>query len=246
MRSCAAYLATQRRSVFSIAAGEPDSGLDGIVQVELRPEFHFGRLNALRATLESRPDALRVDLIDTPEIARLVVGAAARGIAVVSSIVATDSAHGVLRLLELGVEPRQLAQAVRLVVSCRLPRRLCLACSEATASPTATSLWRMVPRLMEERVLADWQQARAPGIGCERCHGGYRDRVPVFEVLRLTSARMDRLNAAPEGAAKLACLRERTRGLREGAMLLAEAGVTSVVEALRVTPAAEVGEHAAA
>jgi len=95
---------------------------------------------------------------------------------------------------------------------------------------------------MEERVLCDWTQARAPGEGCERCHGGYQERVPVFEVLRLTRARIDRLTAAREGAAKLACLRERTRGLREGAMLLAEAGVTSVVEALRVTPPAQVGK----
>lgn len=244
MRSCTAYLANQSRSVFSIASGEPDSGLDGIVQVELRPEFHFGRMNALRATLASRPDALRVDLIDTPEVARLIVDSAIRGIAVVSSIVAADSAHAVLRLLELGVEPRRLAQALRLVVSCRLPRRLCLSCAEATAAPSETSLWRMVPRLMEERVLSDWQLARSAGEGCERCHGGYRDRVPVFEVLRLTPGRMDRVTETPGAQAKLACLRERTRGLREGAMLLAEAGVTSVVEALRVTPPAEIGQPA--
>ncbi len=241
MRSCTAYLANQRRTVFSVAAGEPDSGLDGVVQVDMHPELGFFRLQALRATLASSPDALRVDLIDTPEIARLVVDSAIRGITVVSSIVATDSAHAVLRMLELGVEPRRFSQATELVVSCRLPRRLCPSCKEAVAAPSETSLRRMVPRLMKERVLSDWKHARSSGGGCKRCHGGFRDRVPVFEVLRTTPALIDRLTETTGGEAKLACLRERTRGLREGAMLLAEAGVTSVVEALRVTPPAEIG-----
>ena len=115
-----------------------------------------------------------------------------------------------------------------------------MAAGQGRSAPSPSTLQRLAPRLLEEELLGDWRCARAPE-GCGACRDGYTGRVGLFETLEPKPGLLLEVAKAPTYDAQLALLCARTRSLREGALLLAEAGVTSMVEALRVTPPAPRG-----
>lgn len=238
LNACLRVLAGGSRTVYSIAQGEADLNLDGVVQVELHEDCHLRRAPALRCVRFMDTDAVRLDRLDSPELLELAVQMAVRGYTFLSSVDALDAAGAVLDLLGQGIEPYRLTQALSLVVGTRLPHRLCPECRDVCSAPGPEDLQRLAPRLVEERLLVGWElafQAR----GCSACAGtGHQGRVGLFEVLPLDAVLIQRVRAAESPQAARQILQERTRSLREQALLLASQGEISVVEALRSTPVA--------
>ncbi|OYD76498.1 UNVERIFIED_ORG: type IV pilus assembly protein PilB [Burkholderia sp. CF145] len=113
--------------------------LAGINQVRVREKAGLTFAVALRAFLRQDPDVIMVGEIRDEETADVAVKAAQTGHLVLSTLHTNDAPAAIARLIDIGVEPYNLAAALRLVTAQRLVRRLCPGCRQA-ALETPTSL----------------------------------------------------------------------------------------------------------
>jgi len=101
-----------------------ERGLFGVTQIEVQP---FGELTfetALRSVLRQDPQVLSIGEVRDAQTAKIAVGAALTGHRLVTSMHASSPERSLIRLVEMGVEPYQVASAVAGVVTMRLLRRL--------------------------------------------------------------------------------------------------------------------------
>jgi type IV pilus assembly protein PilB len=191
--------------------------LDGVNQIEVDPRAGLTFASGLRTILRSDPDVLLVGEVRDPETAAIAMQAAMTGHLVLTSLHAHDAAGAVTRLRDLGVDSALLASALRCVVAQRLARRLCEACKTAS------------------RGVVDGQERELfAATGCPRCqHTGYAGRVALREVLAL--ADVQHLVDRPAEEIAAAAVGSGMRTMRDDAVRLALAGITSADEIRRVT-----------
>ena len=200
------------------------------VQVDNRGGLSFA--SALSLCLRQDPDVIIVGEIRDPETATVALQAALTGHKVFSSIHAMDAISALYRLLEMGVEPYLLPDAVSGVVAQRLVRRVCPECREACVPHNEEhQIFRKagfsgeMPRTLVRRTS-----------GCYACAGtGYAGRTGIFEVLPL-NREIGSLIAG--GASRPNALRrvvDHGLGTLLGAALQkVVSGVTSMEEVMRV------------
>ena len=111
--------------------------VSGVNQMAVRPAAGLTFATALRAVVRQDPDVLMIGEIRDVETAHLAVRAALTGHLVLTSLHAETTAGGVMRLLEMGVEPYLVHAAVGLVVNQRLIRLLCPICQAKAAAGCA-------------------------------------------------------------------------------------------------------------
>lgn len=98
--------------------------LAGVTQIEVQP---FGELTfekGLRSVLRQDPQVLAIGEVRDAQTAKIAVGAALSGHRLVTSLHASSPQRALVRLVEMGVEPYQVASAVAGVLSMRLLRRI--------------------------------------------------------------------------------------------------------------------------
>jgi type IV pilus assembly protein PilB len=153
--------------------------LAGINQTQVRAglgdrSLTFGR--ALRSILRMDPDIIMVGEIRDPETAKVAMDAAITGHLVFTTVHAPSAVGVYTRLVEMGVSPYLPAEAVSLVVSQRLVRRV-HECSRPEVPTTLEQEW------FEESGLIVPDRVPRP-VGCEGCNRtGFRGRLAVVEVL---------------------------------------------------------------
>jgi len=203
--------------------------LDGVLQVQVKPEIDLTFARALRSFLRQDPDILMIGEIRDLETAQIGVQAALTGHLVLSTLHTNDAAGAIARLMDMGVPDYLLTSTVNGVAAQRLVRKLCPHCREAR-EPDAELLERLGTGDERPPVLFH-------PTGCDKCNGtGYSGRSALLEVLvmddtlrRLVLQRADAREiekAAIEGG-MLTIYRD---GLRKAAE-----GITSIEEVLRVT-----------
>ncbi|CAE6777779.1 ATPase, T2SS/T4P/T4SS family [Paraburkholderia nemoris] len=208
--------------------------LAGINQVSVREKAGLTFAVALRAFLRQDPDVIMVGEIRDDETADVAVKAAQTGHLVLSTLHTNDAPAAVARLIDIGVEPYNLAAALRMVTAQRLVRRLCVACR----APAPQSAAALRAAGFTDDHLDSWHPFAA--IGCEACHGiGYRGRVGVHQVMPVSDA-MRELIVARAGTHELARLAqtEQVATLRDAALARVCDGTTSLAEALAATEVA--------
>jgi len=208
--------------------------LAGINQVSVREKAGLTFAVALRAFLRQDPDVIMVGEIRDNETADVAVKAAQTGHLVLSTLHTNDAPAAIARLIDIGVEPYNLAAALRMVTAQRLVRRLCVACrAPAPHSPAALEAAGFA-----EHQLEGWQPYAAAG--CATCHGiGYRGRIGIHQVMPVSDA-MRELIVASAGVHELARLAqvEQVATLRDAALARVRDGTTSLAEALAATEVA--------
>jgi type IV pilus assembly protein PilB len=201
--------------------------LAGINQVNVREKAGLTFAVALRALLRQDPDIIMIGEIRDEETASVAVKAAQTGHLVLSTLHTNDAPSAVARLIDIGVEPYNLAGALRLVTAQRLVRKLCPACRVPAPEPASTL----------HAAGLDGNQETYAAPGCDACHGiGYRGRVGIHEVMPVTAAMRERI-VAKQSAHALA-QQARTDGtatLRDAALTRVRDGTTSLAEALCAT-----------
>ncbi|RKT25118.1 type IV pilus assembly protein PilB [Paraburkholderia sp. RAU2J] len=205
--------------------------LAGINQVSVREKAGLTFAVALRAFLRQDPDVIMVGEIRDDETADVAVKAAQTGHLVLSTLHTNDAPAAIARLIDIGVEPYNLAAALRMVTAQRLVRRLCVACR--TPAPQSATALRAAG--FDDRQLDGWQPYAATG--CAACHGiGYKGRVGVHQVMPVSDA-MRELIVASAGTHELARLAqtEQVATLRDAALARVRDGTTSLAEALAAT-----------
>jgi type IV pilus assembly protein PilB len=203
----------------------------GINQVNMNPKTGLTFAAALRAFLRQDPDIVMVGEIRDLETAEIAVKAAQTGHLVLSTLHTNDAPQTLTRLANMGVPPFNIASSVLLIMAQRLTRRLCPYCKAPEDVPREA--------LREEGFLPDDIDAGLKiyrAVGCERCTGGYRGRVGIFQVMRVSDA-IGRLIMEGGNAIQLAdqARREGVSDLRQSGLRKVKAGVTSLEEINRVT-----------
>ncbi|MBI5872794.1 MAG: Flp pilus assembly complex ATPase component TadA [Candidatus Omnitrophica bacterium] len=147
--------------------------MEGINQVQIKPEIGLTFASALRAFLRQDPDIMMVGEVRDLETAQICVRSALTGHLVLSTLHTNDAPSAVTRLIDIGVEPYLLMPSLVLIVAQRLVRRLCSECKEA---------YEPTPEERERFNLGQDLIYRAKG--CDKCnHIGYRGRTCIGEVL---------------------------------------------------------------
>jgi general secretion pathway protein E len=224
-------LNTPERNVFTVE--DPvEYQLDGVNQVQVKPQIGLGFADMLRTLLRHNPDVLMIGEMRDQETAQIAIQAALTGHLVLSTLHTNDAASAITRLLDMGVEDYLLTSTLSGVTAQRLVRRLCPNCRTPCEAPSA---------FLERSGLATLAGARPVQLfapqGCEACQGtGYQGRIAVMEVLEMSDAlRTLVLKHAEVGDLRRAAASEGMRSMREDGLLKALDGITSIEEVLRVT-----------
>ena len=192
-----------------------EAEIEGVNQVQINPKIKMGFAGILRSILRQDPDVIMIGEIRDEETAQIAVQAALTGHLVLSTLHTGDTAGSISRMLNMGVKPYLLADALTGVVAQRLCRKLC-SCKK-----------------MREEVLSpgNSRQVWEP-VGCEKCgNTGYYDRTGVYEVMKVSRQIRELIGkGAPAALIKEEAVKEGLVTLRESAEKLVEAGVTSVEE----------------
>ena len=208
--------------------------LAGINQVSVREKAGLTFAVALRAFLRQDPDVIMVGEIRDEETADVAVKAAQTGHLVLSTLHTNDAPAAIARLIDIGVEPYNLAAALRMVTAQRLVRRLCEACR----TPENESASALRAAGFPEDQVAGWHPYAARG--CPACHRiGYRGRIGVHQVMAVSDATRELIvaRAGAHAVAKQAHA-EHVTTLREAALARVRDGTTSLAEALAATEVA--------
>ena len=164
--------------------------IEGVTQLPVDEEKGKGFNELLRTVLRQDPDVILVGEIRDPATARTAMQASITGHLVFSTVHTKDTVGTVFRLLDLGVEPYLLTQALQLVLAQRLVRKLCPQCKRAVALTDAQRA-RM-------GAAAEGAKAVYAPVGCFRCmNTGYAGRRAVFEMLNTTDELRDAIIRNP-------------------------------------------------
>jgi type IV pilus assembly protein PilB len=201
----------------------------GMNQVQVKAQVGLTFSSALRAFLRQDPDIIMVGEVRDQETAEICLRAALTGHFVLSTIHTNDALSAVTRLQDMGIEPFLLSCALRVLEAQRLVRRLCPSCKEP---------YELSAELAEHHRLTPGEILYRPK-GCLQCRRlGYRGRIGVFEVVRITS-RLTQLiqQRAPLDQLRKAAREEGMKMLFDSALDKARQGLTSLEAALSVTMA---------
>ncbi|PWV61844.1 type IV-A pilus assembly ATPase PilB [Plasticicumulans acidivorans] len=205
--------------------------LSGINQVNVNLKTGMTFANALRAFLRQDPDIIMVGEIRDLETAEIAIKAAQTGHMVLSTLHTNDAPQTLSRLMNMGVEPYNIASSVSLIIAQRLARRLCSNCKAEDHSIPPEELIKLGFKADELNSLTIYKP-----IGCDQCTGGYKGRVGIYQVMPI-SEEMGRIMMAGGNAIQLAdqARKEGVRDLRESGLLKVRQGVTGLDEVNRVT-----------
>lgn len=203
----------------------------GINQVNLNPKSGLTFASTLRAFLRQDPDVLMVGEIRDLETAEIAVKAAQTGHLVLSTLHTNDAPQTLTRLANMGIAPFNIASSVLLIMAQRLARKLCVHCRKPIDIPREA--------LLREGFTAEELDAGVTiytPIGCEMCNKGYKGRVGIFQVMKISDA-ITRLILEGGDAMQLAdqAHREGISDLRQSGLRKVKAGLIGLEELNRVT-----------
>jgi len=222
-------LNTTERNISS-AEDPVEINMEGINQVHVSNKVGLTFAEALRSFLRQDPDVIMVGEIRDIETAEIAIKAAQTGHMVMSTLHTNSAAETITRLLNMGIPAFNVATSVSLVIAQRLARRLCDKCAEPADLPHET----LIEEGFEEEDLVE-ANIRRP-VGCDKCNGGYKGRVGIYEVVRITP-QLQRIIMEGGNSLVLAEAAEQAgfNNLRKSGLRKAAMGQTSLEEINRVT-----------
>jgi type IV pilus assembly protein PilB len=227
-------LNTSERNI-STAEDPVEINLEGINQVQVNNRVGLTFAESLRSFLRQDPDIVMVGEIRDLETAEIAIKAAQTGHLVLSTLHTNSAAETLTRLMNMGVATFNVATTVSLIIAQRLARRLCTHCREPMDSlPDEV---KAAEGLTEEKVgipSSEWQLYQAQG--CSKCYKGYKGRVGVYEVVRITPE-ISRIIMEGGNSLDIAAQakKEGFFNLRVAALRKAAQGLTSLEEVNRIT-----------
>jgi len=205
--------------------------IEGIMQVAVRTHVGLTFASALRSFLRQDPDIIMVGEIRDLETAKISIQASLTGHLVMTTLHTNDAPGAVTRLIDMGVEPFLIASSLEAVLAQRLVRRICPECRRDYVPGRA---------LLEQLGLAgDGSDEKKfyQGHGCNVCNEtGYRGRMGIFEMLRVTEPIRELLTQrAPGLAIRHKALNEGMRTLRDDGLRAIHNGFTTIEEVIKYT-----------
>jgi len=214
----------------STAEDPVEINLEGINQVQINTKAGLTFPSALRSFLRQDPDIVMVGEIRDLETAEIAIKAAQTGHLVLSTLHTNSAPETLSRLLNMGVPAYNVASSVSIIIAQRLARRLCTQCKTEEKIPEH----ELLKQGFSEEQIPNVTIYKA--VGCEHCTNGYKGRVGIYEVIKITD---DIATIIMEGGNSLAvaeqCRKEGFNNLRQSGLIKAMNGITSLEEINRVT-----------
>ena len=204
--------------------------LDGINQVAINEKANLTFSAALRSFMRQDPDIIMVGEIRDLETAEIAIKASQTGHLVLSTLHTNDATATIMRMLNMGIAPYNVAGSINLIMAQRLARRLCSNCKQPTDLPPEILIDAGIKEDDIDNVTA------FEAIGCDACTNGYKGRAGIFQVLpvsdKLTSMI---LKSAGQDELEFQAIEEGVLTLRQSALKKFATGQLSLAEVERVT-----------
>lgn len=214
----------------STAEDPVEINLEGINQVNVNAKVGLDFGEALRSFLRQDPDIVMVGEIRDLDTASIAIKAAQTGHLVLSTLHTNSAPETLTRLANMGVPAFNIATSVSLIIAQRLGRRLCGTCKEPADIPKQV----LLDAGMTDEMASHGQFFQPKG--CDACNKGYKGRVGIYEVVKITPA-LSKIIMDGGNSLEIAAVakEEGFNNLRISALHKVCEGVTSLEEANRVT-----------
>ncbi|QAU34311.1 GspE/PulE family protein [Janthinobacterium sp. 17J80-10] len=179
----------------------------GLRQVQVNKKAGLDFATAMRAFLRADPDIIMVGEMRDKETVAMGIEASLTGHLVFSTLHTNSAPESIVRLLDMGMDPFNFADALLGILAQRLAKRLCGKCKIAY-TPTAEEVQQLLQEYCAEllnteifrkdadaaraSVLANWKKQYGndqgqftlyKAVGCDTCSGGYKGRVGLHELM---------------------------------------------------------------
>ena len=222
------HINTDERKIWT-AEDPVEISQDGLRQVQVHPKIDLTFATAMRAFLRADPDVIMIGEMRDKETADIAIEASLTGHLVLSTLHTNSAVETVVRLLDLGCDSFNFADAMLGVIAQRLCKRICNQCKEAY-HPSRQEYDELAQGYGEHHcptlgieATSDWILYR--GRGCEACNRtGFKGRVSLHELL-LPSEHMKQLIQARARTAEMLTL-----ALTDGMMTLIQDGIRKTLQ----------------
>jgi type II secretory ATPase GspE/PulE/Tfp pilus assembly ATPase PilB-like protein len=224
------YINTDERKIWT--AEDPiEITQEGLRQVQVHPKIGFTFAAAMRAFLRADPDVIMIGEMRDKETADTAIEASLTGHLVMSTLHTNSAVETVTRLLDMGCDSFNFADAMLGVLAMRLCKRICSNCKEPY-HPTRQEYDELVQgcgaRYWDRLGIAysdDWTLYR--GRGCEVCNqSGFKGRVPLHELL-VGSEDIKNLVQSKARTAEILSV-----AMRDGMVTLVQNGIQKVLKGM--------------
>lgn len=162
----------------------------GLRQVQMAPKIGLNFASAMRAFLRADPDVIMVGEMRDKETTSIGIEASLTGHLVFTTLHTNSAPESIVRLMDMGMDPFNFADALLAILAQRLVRTLCKHCKEEY-HPSKEEYDKLVREYGEEKLFLD--SGNPPyskdlmlfkSVGCEKCNNtGYAGRMGIHELL---------------------------------------------------------------
>ncbi|HVS26311.1 MAG TPA: ATPase, T2SS/T4P/T4SS family [Burkholderiales bacterium] len=207
LHSVLSYLNTPETKIWT-AEDPVEITQEGLRQVQMNPKAGLNFATAMRAFLRCDPDVIMVGEMRDKETVSIGIEASLTGHLVFATLHTNSAPESIVRLLDMGMDPFNFADALLGVLAQRLAKQICSSCKKAhvaTADETKlllmeyceelknTPVWQKDPNAAIKEIHGEWVKQFADNkgqftlyepVGCDNCSGtGYRGRIGLHELL---------------------------------------------------------------
>jgi len=241
LHSLLSFINTPERKIWT-AEDPVEITQPGLRQVQVLPKIGWDFAATLRSFLRADPDVIMVGEMRDAETARIAIEASLTGHLLLSTLHTNSAVESVARLLEMGMDRFNFADALLGLVAQRLARRLCPACRRARilTAPQAQALaeeYAAQSGIDPDSVMTRWHlraaSKDAPAgtlcvhdpVGCPACNNtGYKGRIGLYEILRATPAFKTLVRRSADTDELL------HQAIEDGMLLLRQDGIEKVLQ----------------
>ncbi len=201
--------------------------VEGITQIQVRPEIGLNFSSGLRSLLRQSPDIIMIGEIRDSETADIAIKAALTGQIVLSTLHTNDAISSITRLIDMGVEPFLVASSIVMLCAQRLARKICLKCRNPIE----------IPEDFLKKIGFTEKANFYTAAGCKYCNNtGFYGRIAILEAVIIN----DNIREMIIERKPVDMIKEYTQGqgmktLRDDAFLKVKQELTTLDEAIRIT-----------
>lgn len=224
------YLRNPRKNITTVE--DPvEYRLEGINQIQVKPEINLDFALTLRAILRQDPDIILVGEIRDKETVEISIKASLTGHLVLSTFHTNDAPSAISRFVYMGIKPYLLASTLNLIIAQRLVRKICDRCKEPKQlKDEEIRRLKIKPDEIENSIFYQ-------GKGCDACRGtGYFGRLPIFEFLPIDNEMKQKMaDGAGESQIRKIARQKGFGGLLESGVMKIKQGLTTAHEVISAT-----------
>lgn len=169
----------------------------GLRQVQVNAKIGWTFAQAMRSFLRADPDVIMVGEMRDEETTKIGIEASLTGHLVLSTLHTNSAPESIVRMLDLGMDPFNFADALVGILAQRLAKKLCVKCKEAY-TPDETELEELAAEysystnIDRNTQLGQWKSLHSHdgkitlhrAKGCRHCNNtGYRGRLGLYELM---------------------------------------------------------------